>query len=310
MKAHSKFLLFLIIILLTACSTSRDQDADRESSSEKVTILATTNIVGDVVQNISGDQYDVRVLLPPGVDPHGYIPTPKDMTLISDGDVIFVNGAGLEEFIDPLIESAGAAEKVIDVSEGISLIESADEHVEESDHHGADPHTWTDPNNVVIWVKNIEQALVGLYPGDQEVFSANTENYIEQLEEMDRWIRDKVQQVDESDRMLVTDHETFAYFAQAYGFTQIGTLIPGYSTMSELSAQELVQIQDSIKKHAVKAIFVGNTVNPNLAESVSKDTGTQLVFLYTGSLSEEDGDAGSYLDYMRYNVNAIVNALR
>ena len=101
----------------------------------------------------------------------------------------------------------------------------------------------------------------------------------------------------------------FGYFASAYGFEQVGTLIPGYSTLAEPTAQELAQIEDAIHDLKVKAIFVGNTINPTLAERVTEDTGTQLVLIYTGSLSASDGEAGTYLDYMRYNTSAFVDAL-
>jgi manganese/iron transport system substrate-binding protein len=108
----------------------------------------------------------------------------------------------------------------------------------------------------------------------------------------------------------VTDHATFGYFADRYGFEMVGTVIPGYSTLSKPSAQALAELQDVIRELGVRAVFVGNTVNPGLAERTAQDTGVQIVFLYTGSLSDSGGPASSYIEFMRYNVTQIVQALK
>ena len=134
--------------------------------------------------------------------------------------------------------------------------------------------------------------------------------YRQELIDLDQWILEQVAQIPEANRELVTDHQLFIYFANRYGFEQIGAIVPGYSTLSEPSAQELAQLEDAIRELGVRAIFVGNTVNPALAQRVANDTGTKLVFLYTGSLTEATGPAPTYLDYMRFNVQAIVEALK
>ena len=111
-------------------------------------------------------------------------------------------------------------------------------------------------------------------------------------------------------RRLVTDHTAFTYFCAAYGFEQVGAVVPAYSTLAEPSAQELAALQEAIDQYNVPALFVGNTVSPDLAQQVANDTGTQLVFLYTGSLSEAGGPADDYISFMEYDVSAIVDALR
>jgi ABC-type Zn uptake system ZnuABC Zn-binding protein ZnuA len=181
---------------------------------------------------------------------------------------------------------------------------------EEHDHEGFDPHTWLDPNNVMVWVHNIEHELSEADPENTQAYAANAEAYEAELETLDAWIREQVAQIPEENRKLVTDHTLFTYFADEYGFEQVGTLIPGYNTLAEPTAQELAAIEDAIKDLNVKAVFVGNTVNPALGERVTADTGTQLVFVYTGSLSETDGEIPTYLDYMRYNTTAFVDALK
>jgi len=281
--------------------------------------VATTTIVGDVVSRIGGDQIDLSVLLPVGIDPHSFDPTPQDIALISDADIVFANGAGLEVFLDPLIESAGAVERVVYVSEHVDFLMFAGEdqdhetekHVEnENQLDGVDPHTWMDPNNVKVWVSEIENMLREVNPENAEIYAANAASYEIELQNLDAWIREQVAQIPEENRKLVTDHTLFGYFADEYGFKQIGALIPGFSTLAEPTALELATIETAIHELNVRAIFVGNTVNPNLAERIAEDTGTQLVFVYTGSLSESKGEASTYLDYMRYNTNAFVNALK
>jgi ABC-type Zn uptake system ZnuABC Zn-binding protein ZnuA len=162
----------------------------------------------------------------------------------------------------------------------------------------------------MVWVQNIEGALSELDSQNAPSYAENAGKYQAELQELDIWIRDQVALVPSENRKLVTDHKLFAYFADEYGFEQVGALIPGYSTLAEPTAKELSDIEDAIHQLDVKSIFVGNTINPALAERVSEDTGTALIFVYTGSLSEPGDQADTYLAYMRYNTSAFVNALR
>ncbi len=296
------------LMLLMGC-TPTPQMVEPNPTAGKPNVLSTTTIVADVVAQVGGDFISVSVLLPAEADPHSFDPTPQDVAKIADADMVFANGAGLEEFLEPLIESAGAEQQIVHVSEGIALLETA-----ESDHaadgHGGDPHTWMVPANVIVWTQNIADALARLDPANAASYAANAQAYILELEALDAWIREQVAQVPSTERKLLTDHRIFGYYAAAYGFEQVGAIISGYSALSEPSAQELAQIEDAIQALAVKAIFVGNTVNPNLAARVAEDTGTQLIYVYTGSLSEMGGEAATYIEYMRYNTNAIVEALK
>jgi ABC-type Zn uptake system ZnuABC Zn-binding protein ZnuA len=162
----------------------------------------------------------------------------------------------------------------------------------------------------MVWVQNIELALSEADPENAQAYAASAEAYEADLDSLDTWIREQVAQISEENRKLVTDHTLFSYFADEYGFEQVGALIPGYSTLAEPSAQDIARIEDAIAELDVNAVFVGNTINPSLATRVAEDTGTQLVFVYTGSLSERGGEAGTYLDYMRFNISAFVDALR
>jgi ABC-type Zn uptake system ZnuABC Zn-binding protein ZnuA len=308
------FTLMLLSALLAACGAAPSQD--------HLSVVATTSIIADVAAQVAGDFIAVDSLLPIGADPHGFDPTPQDIVKVAEADLVLANGAGLEEFLQPLIESAEADERVVTLTEGTDFIEvGEDTHDDEADEDhelgSVDPHTWTDPNNVLIWVDHLEREFSKLDPAHAAAYAENAEAYRTELRNLDAWTREQVEKIPESQRMIVTDHTTFAYFARQYGFKQAGTIIPGYSTLSEPTAQELATLEDAIDSLDVPAVFVGNTVNPSLAQRVADDTGTQLVYIYTGSLSEPGGEsddptageAGSYLDYIRYNVSAIVNAL-
>jgi ABC-type Zn uptake system ZnuABC Zn-binding protein ZnuA len=178
------------------------------------------------------------------------------------------------------------------------------------DHDGVDPHIWMSPANAKVMVENIAQALVQRDPANADIFRTNAEAYQQQLDELDQWVESEVQQIAPENRKLVADHSTFGYFADRYGFAQIGTVIPSFSTNAEPSAQELAALQQAVAEHDVKAVFVGTTVNAVLSNRLAEDTGINVVPLYTGSLGVPGSGAETYLDFIRYNTTAIVKALK
>ncbi len=281
---------------------------------EKLRVVATTSIVRDVVANVGRDLIDLALLIPTGTDPHSFEPIPQDVAAVADAHVLLANGVGLEGFLEPLLESAGSSRRVVELSTGIRLLDAGEDRDQPAEgtlrDPAMDPHTWTDPNNVMVWVDNTERTLSTLDPRNAEVYQAAAQAYRAQLDELDRWVREQVAQIPVEQRLLVTDHLLFGYLARQYGFTQVGAIIPAYTSLAQPSAKELVELEEAIRDAGVKAVFVGHAVNPNLAETVARDTGTQLVLLYTGSLTENGGDADTYLDYVRYNVSAIVAALK
>lgn len=304
------FILTLLFIL-TACSP-----APAPSGGDRLQVIATTTLVGDVVGQVGGELVELTILLPPGADPHSYQPKPQDLAAASRAEIIFINGLGLEEFMTGLLEGAGITSAPVSVSDGIQPlvleIPEADEdaeHEDEHEHGGQDPHVWTDPNNVLVWVDNIERALSAADPANAAAYAANAEQYRGALRMLDAWVRQQVSSIPVENRRLVSDHLIWGYFAARYGFTQVGALIPGYSTSAAPSAQELAALEDAVRAQGVKAILVGNEINPALAQRVAEDTGIELVFIYGGSLGGPGSEVESYLDYIRYNVNAVTAAL-
>ncbi len=298
-------------LLLGGCAANGEELPE----TGELNVLATTTIAADVVKEVGGELVRVETLLPPGVDPHSFEPSPKDMVRATEARVIFASGAGLETFLEPLLRSAGGEEKVVYLSQGVTLIHAPEElaHTGEDEHEGqetGDPHTWFDPANVSIWAENVAEALGELDPDHAEQYRQNARAYQARLEELDAWIREQVAQIPAERRKLVTDHASFTYFANRYGFEQVGAVIPGYSTAAEPSAQELARLEDRIRDVHVMAVFVGEAISPSLVERVAQDTGVRLVRLYTASLSEPGGPAPTYIELMQYDVEQIVNVLK
>lgn len=292
-----KIFLTLTLAALTACSAPASTRAP-----SGLLIVATTSLIGDTAQRVGGSRVTVRVLLPLGADPHAFEPRPQDVAALSDADIALVNGLGLEATIEPLLENA---HNVVVVSEGIESISLVEDGVS-----APDPHVWQDPRNVSVWARNIADAFSQADPANADEYHVNAENYIAELTALDTWIYEQVAQIPEANRKLVTDHTDFGYFAARYGFEQIGAVIPSVSTGSAPSAQELAALEDAIRISGVRAIFVGATVSAELSRRVADDTGVRLIFLFTDSLSQPGAGGESYLEFMRYNVNAIVEALR
>jgi manganese/iron transport system substrate-binding protein len=297
--------MIALTVLLTGCGGSP------VTPGSGLRVVASTTILGDVVAQVGGDLIDLTVLFPTGADPHTFDPRPQDIAAISDAPVVFISGLGLEESLQPALD-ANARGTVVQVSEGVD-VRTLDNAAQTADPHGnenVDPHTWTDPNNVIVWTQNITATLAKVDPAHADTYRANADAYIASLRELDAWIRSEVAQIPPERRKLVTDHYAFGYFADEYGFEQVGALVGSFSTNASPSAQEIAALEDAIRAQNVPAVFVGATVNPTLAEQVAQDTGTKIVSVYTGSLTAPGGEADSYVKFMRYNVNAIVNALK
>lgn len=270
-------------------------------------VVATASFVGDIVAQIGGEEIGLAVLFPLGADPHTFEATPADAVLLAQAAVVFAVGAGLEEALEPLLATAGA--RVVELATFVPLLPWQDDHDEEDHRGGHDPHVWTDPTLVALWTHVIQDVLAELAPEHAEEFAGRAAAYRDELAQLDLWIVEEVSRVPHERRVLVSDHHVLGYFAHRYGFQVAGSVVPGLSTLAEPSARELAELVATIRDLGVQALFVSTTVNPQLAEGVTRDTGTRLVPLYTASLSDPDGPAPTYLDMMRYNVTTIVAAL-
>lgn len=303
--------ILLILAILLSTTILPACGGLKPVAKNKIQIVATTSILADVVQQVAGDHAEVSSLVPVGANEHEYQPAPRDIAAVSDADLVFEVGLRLEEFMSTIVQNANTRARIVTVSDGITprQFQGLSETTHPDSHGEGDPHVWLDPTNVIVWVKNIESALVDFDPRNAAEYQANSQAYIDSLNQLDAWITEQVSTIPEEKRKIVTDHMLLGYFAERYGLEMVGAVVPAYSSSAQPSAQEMAALEDAIRSYGVKVILVGNTVNPALAGRIAQDTGTQLVTIYTGSLSAADGPAAMYLEYMRYNVNTIVTAL-
>lgn len=174
----------------------------------------------------------------------------------------------------------------------------------------ADPHVWTDPVNVALWTLMIRDTLSAADPANAAVYAANAGAYLEELAALHAEIAAQIATLSAEHRFIVTNHQALNYFAARYGLTLVGVVIPGGGTSSEPSVQEVLALIETIRSTGVPAIFTETTVSESLAQQIADESGTALVRLYTGSLSEPGGPADTYLAYMRFNAAQIVAALQ
>ena len=287
---------------------------------QRMAVVATTTLVGDIVSQIGGERISLYVMLPPGADPHVFQATPRDARQVADAEVVFANGAGLEaDFLGDLITSA-APRRVVELSAHLPLrrlgadpprqpAEHAGHDANGHDHGGFDPHVWMDPTLVAGWAVAAARVLSELDPEHAGGYTRRGGKLTRALQELDEWARDQVAAIPPQRRILVTDHDMFGYFADRYGFVLLDSIIPGFSTAAEPSARHLAELREAIAEHGIPAIFVGTTVNPHAARAVADDLNIQVVGVYTGSLSAADGPAATYQAFISTNVERIVSAL-
>ncbi len=314
MKKFGYFSLIIVVLFLVACQP-QSNSTDQQGS---LSVVAVESFLADIVQNIAGDRLEVETLMPSGLDPHSFEPTPKDVAKISDSDILFINGAGLEEWLEDIIETLPEDQLIIEASAGLESRTQSEEDHEEGDvdeeegahDHEYDPHFWLNPLLVVKYVENIRDGLISIDPEGRPVYSANAENYIQRLEELDQYIEEKITQIPADQRLIVTNHESFGYFADRYGFTVVGTILKSVSSGASPSAQQMAELVDQMRSSGASAIFMETGSNPQLAEQLSNETGIKVVYdLYTHSISEEGGNAPNYIELMKYNVEQIISAL-
>ena len=306
-KFLHKLMLFTIVsTMISACGSSpAKQDISNTATQDskdyqvELKVLAVQSFLADIAQNIAGNRLKVDTLLPLEIDPHAFEPTTKDLARVNESQVLIVNGAGLEEWLQEVLDNAGGNRLVIEASTGLASSENTD------------PHFWLDPLNVITYVENIRAGLSEADPGGSQIYQENADSYISQLKDLDTWIQMQVAKIPPERRQLVTNHESFGYFADRYGFTIVGTILSSSSASASPSAQELGALIDQIRSSGAGVIFLETGTNPQLANQLSQETGIKVITdLYSHSLTAADGSAPDYISMMRHNVQTIVEALR
>ena len=294
--------LILLCMLLNACSGSSTPSAELSG----LKVLATESFLGDIAQNVAGERVKVEILIPFSVAPHEFEPKPQDITKIAQSDVLIVNGLGYEAWLKNTLENITGQHLLVVASSAISP--SPDPSGE---HPEGDPHMWMNPLNVVKYVETIRDGLSQADPAGKDIYARNAEAYIAQLKDLDEWVKTELNQLSMEKRLLVTNHDALGYFAEAYGFKVVGTVIPGVSDAASPSAQEMAALVETIKSSGAPAIFLDVGENETLAQQIALETGVKVVSdIYVEGISAPDGPAPTYIDMIKYDVLRIIAALK
>ena len=278
--------LSILSLLLAACQSPM------QPAVGGTTVLAVESFLADMAQAVAGDRLKVESLIPLGMDPHTFEPSPQDVVRIAQARLLLVNGAGFEAWLERTITASGSKALVIEASSGLqSRAEREGEAVMDEDHHDeGDPHFWLDPVLAQHYALNLRDGLIEIDPAGKEIYTRNAEAYIAQLKDLHSWIESQLAELPKERRKLVTNHESFGYFADRYGFEVTGTLLPSVTTGASPSAQQLARLVDQMRASDSPAIFVEDGANPQLAQQVAREAGVKVVTgLYTHSLTPPGG---------------------
>jgi zinc/manganese transport system substrate-binding protein/manganese/iron transport system substrate-binding protein len=240
-------------------------------------------------------------------------------------DVLVTSGVDLESWLDDAIAASGFAGTVIDASTGVTLlaagaVEEETDHVEgeveadghDHDHGASDPHIWTNPANAILMVENIEAGFTEADPAQSSVFATNAAAYVEQLTAVNEWATASIDQVPLDERLLVTNHDAFTYFYNAYGITFVGSIIPSLDDNAEPSAAELDALIAAIQASGAKAVFSEASLSPKLAETIAQEAGVAVysgdTALYSDSLGAPGSSGETYLAATIHNVTVLVDS--
>ncbi|WP_322814546.1 metal ABC transporter solute-binding protein, Zn/Mn family [Chloroflexus sp.] len=297
-------LITILLLILTGCTAP--------ATDGRLRVVATTGPIADAVQAIAGDRVALHTLLGPGIDPHTYLATESDLFALQEARLILYNGLHLEANLARVFDSIkqSGTIPVIAVAEAVPVEMRLRW---EDDEKAYDPHVWHDPQRWRYAVIAIRDALIDLDPDGRAIYQQRSEQYLNDLQALDADLRALAEQVPPERRILVTAHDAFNYFGQAYGFRV--EAVQGISTASEASAATIHDLTTLVVTERIPAIFVETSVSPRTIEAVqsaARAAGHEVRVggeLYSDSLGDADGPAGTYFGMMRHNMQTIVAAL-
>jgi manganese/zinc/iron transport system substrate-binding protein len=306
--------LALSLSVLVACAERDDDGAG--AGDDPISVVTTTTMIRDAVENVGGDRVEVESLMGPGIDPHSYRARESDVARMESADIIFYNGQHLEGAMSDVLDQMGERSRTVAVAEGIDqdLLIPPDEVLLGDDFEGQfDPHIWFD---VELWMKAVEvirDELIDFDPDHEEVYISNAETYLAELEELDQYILDRIAELPEHQRVLITAHDAFGYLGSAYGLEVYG--LQPVTTVVEAGAADVRELADMIVEREIRAIFLETAVPPQGIEAVREavqSRGFEVVIggeLYGDALGEHGTEQGTYVGAFRYNIDTIVDAL-
>ncbi len=278
------------------------------AASDRPQIVVTTNILGDVVENLTGDAAEVTILMKPNADPHSFEISAQEAARMDGADLLVTNGLGLEEGLQQHIDrTAAAGVPTVVASDVIDVLPYSSE-----DANGADdPHFWTDPARMVDVVDAVEEALAEVDGIDVTQVRSNAETYRSELAALDEEMSAAFAAIPVERRALVTNHHVFGYLADRFDFRLIGAVIPGGTTLAAPSAADLRDLTDAIDEAGVRTIFAESSQPDRLIQVLASEADVQVevIELFTESLTEPGEGADTYLTMMRANTDRIADGL-
>lgn len=302
----NKYIMILLFIMFGLMLTACDKDSNNDS---RLSVVATTSMLGDLVDQIGGDKIQLKTLMGPGVDPHLYELKPSDVTALGKADLIVMNGLNLEgKIVSTIAALRDQGKKIVivgDYLEQNTLIEQDGVY---------DPHIWFD---ISLWKKIAEtvgEEIIASDSDNAEYYEARLNQYLEELDDLHQFVLNKVSELPEEKRILVTAHDAFTYFGRAYGFEVHA--IQGISTDSEPSTKDIEDLAKFVVENQVKAIFFESSIPQSTIESViasAKSKGWNVQVggeLYSDALGDKEHNTETYVKTMKHNITTIVDALK
>jgi len=273
------------------------------AAEQKLRVVASFSVLADLVRNVGGDRIELSTLVGPDGDAHVYSPTPADAKTVASAKLVIINGLGFEGWLPRLVESTGNHARVEEASTGVMP-----RHGTGDDADKIDPHAWQSVANVKIYVANIRDALVEADPEGGGIYASNASKYLTQLDALEREIRSGVAAIPSQRRQVVTIHDAFGYFADAYGISFVAP--QGVSTDTEPTASDIAATVLLIRVAHVPAVFPEKLGDPRLIRRIAAETGAKVGgALYSDSLSGPDGEAPTYIQMMDHNIRELTRAL-
>ncbi|WP_454917029.1 metal ABC transporter solute-binding protein, Zn/Mn family [Xanthobacter sediminis] len=290
-------------------------------SEAKLPVVASFSILGDFVKEVGGDRIALTTIVGPNGDSHVYQPTPADAKKLAAAKVVFVNGLGFEGWMDRLVKASGTKAEVVVATTGITprtrtATEPQDDdeaehgkgHKDAHDHGPIDPHAWQSIANAKIYVANIRDGLIAADPAGKDTYTANAAAYTARLDALEGEVKSAMAAIPEAQRRIITSHDAFGYFGDAYGVTLIAPA--GVSTETEASAKDVARIIRQIKAQKIPAVFLENVSDPRLVSRIAKESGAKVGGeLFTDALSDDKGPATTYILMIQSNVRTLSSAL-
>lgn len=299
--------LFIVAVLLVGCGNNNAGG----SGEEKPLVVTTTGQIADAVRIIAGDSVEVKSLMGPGVDPHLYKATQGDLQVLEDADIIFYNGLALEGKMSDIFEKMQKAKSVVAIGEVVPK----DRILNDEAHPELfDPHIWFDIEVWKLATHEITKSLTEEFSTDGDQFAENERKFFEELDELNGWTKERISEIPEEQRVLVTAHDAFNYFGESNGMEVRG--LQGLSTDAEYGLKDIQNIVNFLVKQNIKAVFIESSVSDKAMNAViegAKEKGHTIQIggeLYSDAMGAEGTEEGTYIGMYKHNVNTIVDSLK